>query len=110
MDEYDLKEYFYKRLIELRKELGLSQAEAARGMGLSPNALNNYERNVRIPNREAMQKICDFYHVTHDYLLGREERPEDDLSPNTRVLLQTLRGATEEEIGQAIKIIEALRK
>ena len=106
----NIQKDFYLRLIELRKELGLTQAQAAKNIGISTNALNNYERNVRIPNREAMKKICDFYRVSYEYLVDGEDRPDDDLSPNTRVLLQTLRGATEEEIAQAIRIVEALRK
>ena len=101
---------FYQRLIDLRKSLGISQAQAAREMGISINALNNYERNVRLPNREAMKKLCDYYNVSYDYLLTGEDGQEEELSPNTRILLQTLRGATEEEIAQAIKIVEALKK
>ncbi len=101
---------FCKRIIQLREDLGLTQAQAAKEMGISPNALSNYERNIRTPNREAMKKFIDFYQVSYDYLLGREERSEDDMSPNTRILLQTLKGATEDEIAQAIKIVEALKK
>lgn len=109
-DRDDLSYDLYQRLIDLRKNLGISQAQAAREMGLSINALNNYERNVRLPNREAMKKLCDYYRVTYDYLLTGQDEPDDELSPNTRILLQTLRGATEEEIAQAIKIVEALKK
>lgn len=110
MSKEEFTNDFYLRLINLRKQLGISQAQAAREMGLSINALNNYERNVRLPNREAMKKLCDYYRVTYDYLLTGENGQDEELSPNTRILLQTLKGATEEEIAQAIKIVEALKK
>ena len=98
-----------RKLIALRDITGLSQARAAEGIGITTQALGNYETGFRKPKYDTLVRIAEYYHVSVDYLLGTEDA-EEELSPNTQVLLQTLRGATEDEIAQAIKIIQALRK
>lgn len=99
-----------KKLIKLRKKYGYTQEKSAHMIGISRTALKNYELGASKPSYESLRKIANFYGVSTDYLLGAEEHSEPEVSPNTQILLQTLKGATEDEIAQAIKIIEALRK
>jgi len=107
--EREIKKEFYEKILELRNQIGKPQGVAADEMGISHTALNNYEKGLRRPKYDSLKKIADYYGVTIDYLLGEEET-EPEYSPQTQVLLQTLKGASEEEIAQAVKIIEALRK
>ncbi len=60
------------RLKELRKLKGISQEDAAKTLGISVRAYQNYEYGQREPNIEMIFKLSDFYGVTIDYLLGRE--------------------------------------
>lgn len=99
-----------EKLVILRKRSGLTQQKAADGMGITRSTLNGYENGIRKPKIEAARKMAEFYGVPVDYLLGYSEEYEEKYSPQTQVLLQTLKGATEDEIAQAIKIIEALKK
>lgn len=99
-----------KKLVELRKKYGYTQEKSAQMIGISRTALKNYELGASKPSYESLRKIANFYGVTTDYLLGAEEYQQPEVSPNTQILLQTLKGATEEEIAQAIRIIEALKK
>lgn len=62
-------------LKELRKESHLSQKNLADLLGVSPQAYQKYEYGINDPNTDALCKIADFYNVTTDYLLGREEKP-----------------------------------
>ena len=107
-EEEKFQMMFCERLIKLRKQIGISQANAAEGMGISTTALNNYESGLRKPKYEALKRIADYYNVPVDYLRG-EEQAEPEYSDQTRILLQTLRGASESEIAQAVKIIKALK-
>lgn len=99
-----------EKLVALRKDSGLTQKKAAEKLGITRSALKNYETGFRKPRYDTLCVIADFYGVTTDYLLGAEEYQQPEVSPNTQILLQTLKGATEEEIAQAIRIIEALKK
>ena len=61
------------RLKELRKNKGISQEDAANALGISVRAYQNYEYEQREPNIEMIVKLANFYGVTTDYLLGRDQ-------------------------------------
>ena len=65
--------YLAQKLKELRLEKGLTQAETAKELGLSRNAIGNYETGIREPSLEILVKICILFNVTSDYLLGLEK-------------------------------------
>lgn len=60
-----------KRLKELRKEAGLSQAKVGAAIGVSEPTISLYERNLREPSLTTLKKFCDFFDVSADYLIGR---------------------------------------
>ena len=66
-------ENFAKRLRELRKEQNISQRKLAQIFGLSHTAYGDYERNINQPSLETLIVIAEYFGVTTDYLLGREE-------------------------------------
>lgn len=76
---------FQNRLRKLREEKGLkenqqlTQRKASLEMGLSENALRNYE-NYRLPNLESLIKIKNYYGVSYEYLLCESE--EKNPNPN----------------------------
>ena len=87
-------------LKELRKEKGISQEDAAKDLGISLRAYQNYEYGQREPNIQMINKLADYYGVTTDYLLGRERKSPGLLSLNDRdletALLEAYRNMPEE--------------
>ncbi len=72
------------RLRELRKEKGLTTTELGEIIGCSNPTITNYERGYRKPDPEMLIKLADFFGVTVDYLLGREdEAPASVHTPTT---------------------------
>lgn len=63
---------FGERLAELRKKQDLSQNELAKKLNISKSTLAMYETDKRQPNFETQTKIADFFEVSVDYLLGRQ--------------------------------------
>lgn len=61
------------RLSSLRKEKGLSQKEAAAGLGVSQALLSHYENGIRECGLDFLCRAADYYNVTTDYLLGLSE-------------------------------------
>ena len=61
------------RLKELRKKAHLTQIEFARAFGVAQNTVSNWENENRIVDSDTAKKLADFFGVTVDYLLGREE-------------------------------------
>ena len=64
---------FGSRLVEIRKEKKLSQAELALRVGLHSNALGRYERGEAIPSVEIAAKIASELGTSLDYLIGLSE-------------------------------------
>lgn len=61
------------RLSQLRREKGVSQKEAAAGLGISQALLSHYENGIRECGLDFLCRAADYYNVTADYLLGRSE-------------------------------------
>ena len=61
-----------KRLKELRKKNGLSQASFAKMFHASQNTVSQWESGSRKPSYDVVTEIANFFGVTTDYLLGRD--------------------------------------
>ena len=62
-----------KKLKELRTERKLTQKEVSFSIGLTKNAIANYEADIREPSLDVLKKLCDFFEVSADYLIGRSD-------------------------------------
>lgn len=66
-----------KRILDLRKQLNLSQKELAERTGITEATLSRYENNLREPKAEIITKISDVLECSTDYLLGRTDNKKD---------------------------------
>lgn len=66
-----MKSNFSRVLSLLRQEKGISQRKAAAELGISQALLSHYENGIREPGLAFVTRVCDYYHVSADYLLGR---------------------------------------
>ena len=64
---------FGEKLKELRKEKGLTQKQLAEQLGNAQSAIYYWETNKQEPNISALKKLCQFFNVSSDYLLGLEK-------------------------------------
>lgn len=62
-----------EKLKLLRKEMGVSQKVVAKAIGITLSAYSNYEQGLREPSNEILVKLCKYFNVTADYLLGLED-------------------------------------
>lgn len=70
-------------LKHLREQHNLTKRQAAEGIGITERAYIAYEYGERDVSTEQLSKLADFYHVSTDYLLGRntgEPSPLDELA------------------------------
>ena len=62
----------FSRIITLlRKEKGITQKQAAADLGISQALLSHYEKGLRECGLDFLIKLCDYYNVSSDYILGR---------------------------------------
>ena len=61
---------FSDRLTAVREERGIKRQKAADDLGITRASLEYYEKGMRKPDTEMLLKICEYYKVSADYLLG----------------------------------------
>lgn len=83
---------FAETLLALRQGRNLSQRTAAADLGISQPLLSHYEKGTREPGLSFVCRVCDYYGVTADYLLGRASHPGDVSVHQSRAFLADLRG------------------
>lgn len=111
-----------------RLAAGMTQAEAARRLGCTYQAISNYERGTSRVEVDILVKLCDIYGISINDVLDVEEKssinsplinndPEltsylEELRtrPEMRMLFSVAKDATKEDVEKAVAIIEALRK
>ena len=61
------------KIAEIRKECGISQKELAKHLNISQGNLCEWEKGRIEPNIEFLNKLADFFNVSIDELVGRNE-------------------------------------
>ena len=61
-----------KRLKILRAECNLTQSRVADELGLSQQMYSKYESGATVLDADMVRKLCAFYGVSADYILGIE--------------------------------------
>lgn len=99
MEENEVKKAFSETLKRLRKSKGLSQEELAKELGISKGAVSYYETAQRSPDAVSLSAFADYFGVTIDRLLGRDElklkeKHVDELTAKTIRLNELLKEAS----------------
>ena len=64
---------FKDMLVFLRKREGLSQFELGEKLGLTKSTISMYENGRRKPSFEALEAIADFFNVSINFLMGKND-------------------------------------
>ena len=65
-----------ERLNQLKTERNLLQKDIAKDTGLSLRSYQYYEKGERVPDTNILVKLCNYFNVSADYLLGLSDNPE----------------------------------
>jgi transcriptional regulator with XRE-family HTH domain len=96
---------FGNKIIELRKEKGLSQTDLANELGIHKNVLGRYERGEATPSVDVARKIADLLNVSLDFLTGKVDEKIDRTIVDKVVSIQKL---PKEERDRIIFTLDAL--
>lgn len=64
-----------QRIKQLVEDSGLSRAEIARGTDMTHSMLWHLCEGRSVPTMHTLIGICDFFHVSADWILGRSDDP-----------------------------------
>ena len=68
-----------KQIRFLRQSMQLNQVELGKRLGVAKQSISNWEKDNIMPSVEMLVKIADFFHVSTDYLLGRDCQESDSI-------------------------------
>lgn len=96
---------FGSRLKILREERGLSQAAFANELGVSQSAVGNWESGSRQPKLDIIEQISDYFGVSVDSLLGRDEDNADYINTTTYIKQRRIAAhIKQEDLAQLLNI------
>lgn len=97
-----------ERISQTREMNSVLQKELAKAIGVDPVVLNRIEKDKRPVRGDEIKAIADFFNVTTDYLLGRENKP-CDLSSTQSILLKSFDMLNNEGQNLLIKMLDSLK-
>ena len=113
----------YERFEQLRLSRGVTKTFIAQSLGRSATLCQDWKQQKSQPNEQQLLKVARILGTTPEYLHGetddpappRDEELEELLSSlrereDMRMLFKLAQDATPEDVRQAVKIIEALRR
>lgn len=61
----------------MRKAKGITQIEFAKVFNIAKGTVGNWETGKREPDNETLLRIAEYFNVSVDYLLGREDKQKE---------------------------------
>lgn len=100
----------FERIKALADNQKISLQKVATDLGFSENLL--YRWKTAKPRAEDLSKVADYFHVSVDYLLGREELPETYIQkPRVKILARQMdTQLTDDEIDVLGTLIDKFAK
>lgn len=75
------------RIKNLRLAKNWTQDDLGKMLNCSGVSIGRYEQETRGLDVETICRLCDIFGCTADYLLGRSDRPDPELTPEEEQLL-----------------------
>ncbi len=83
----------HERIKDLRQARHMTQVELAKELGLTKQCVSNWENGNIAPSIEMLMRLADFFCVSTDYLLGRDDNQSlgvEGLNPAEIVHIQQI--------------------
>lgn len=113
------------RLKELRMNAGYTGEEVGRMLQVSKSAISMWEKDLRSPSADLIERFADIYGVSTDYIItGRESNTpkgyyhDQDAAeyaeylrtrPHAKILFSASKDMTKEDMEEAVRYIEYLK-
>lgn len=95
------------KLKEIRLNKGVSQQAVADYLHCTAVSYSRYETGARSPSLDILIKIADYFDVTLDYLLGRQQITAQGLTPYEILLIDAARKADDRAREDALQVLNS---
>lgn len=107
---------FYDVYIELCHNNGKSPSAVAQELGINKSNVSNWKNNGYTPRGAVLNKIAEYFGVSVDYLLGKEQKetPTESVSINDEDIKFALSGGegviTDEQYEEVKKFVQFIKE
>ena len=74
-----------ERILQLKEERSLTKKEVETGAGLANSSLSQWEKGKGKPSLENIIKLCRFFDVSSDYLLGLSDERKQEVQDTDKI-------------------------
>ena len=99
-----------ERLRELRRSRKVSSEELGTALGVSGEAVRLWETDRRFPRKEFLERICEYFGVSYDYLMGITDIPNAEVDTYYRIFMNPDGPEAQEVKRNAAIAMERLKK
>ena len=102
------------RIRELRKQHGITAKKLGEFLNVAESTISLYENGKRSPDYATLNRLADFFGVSVDYILGREEKKTeqpteyDGLSEKQKTLIDFAKSVPEDKADMILKVIRSI--
>lgn len=99
-----------QRVLDLIKRNHTNQRIVSKALNIPYSTINGWKDPQRNPSWEYILPLCDYFHITPQYLLGGDESTssESSLSPSEKKLISRFRRLPPEQQERAVGFILGL--
>jgi transcriptional regulator with XRE-family HTH domain len=101
------------RIRQLRERDDITQEKLGKMLNVQKAAISKYENNIVPLTDETINKLCDIFDVSSDYLLGKSEFEKIEEPYNNeleKVLFSKTKDLTDSEKRTILNVINAIKK
>ncbi len=111
--EENISKIIGKRIRSTRERKAIIQKALAKMVGVSPSAINQFEKGEKKPSSELLANIAHALGVSTDYLLGASKKEDIFLTEDIAAAFRDFKGLSNKDreiILENIKVLKSLRK
>ena len=104
MSDYVFRVNFHVRLKDCRTALHLTQATTAQQLDITLRSYQRYENGSREPDIDTLCEIADYFNVSIDFLLGRDDytRTSEDRIFELQIIIKELQEDQQDRATRAL--------
>lgn len=95
-------------LKEIRKKKGLLQVKVAMDLNTTQETISSYESGRRFPGPEMLVNLANYYNTSIDYILGRKEENNNNLSKEETKVIEKWRKLSDKDKSKVEGYIDGL--
>lgn len=114
-----MEKSFAAILRELRKSRDLSQGDLAKALSVHQTAVSQWETGRTMPDIDTITQVAKYFHISTDYLLGRNDDPNTSAPPSAANDIDDIRFAlfgdvaaeiTDEDMEDVRLVVELIKR